>query len=353
MSLGNLRKKIDTIDNELLNLLNKRTQEVIKVISLKKKSNLSVFSSEREASILKRLKKLNKGPLAYTDAELIFKEIFSVCRYLRSKIKVVYLGPQGTFTHLAAIKKFGKKVDYVDAESINEVFECVAKGEVDYGVVPIENSIEGVINYTLDMLFESDLKVCSEITLNIAHSLLTNHPKNNVRRIYSNPQVFAQCRRWLARKFPRAELIPIASTAQAARQSKKDRYGACIGNRILASLYDLKVVSSGIEDSSYNITRFLVIARHEGLPSGDDKTSVLFSIKDRVGALYDALSFFKRRGINLTKIESRPSKRKAWEYYFFVDFEGHSQDKNVCKVLKELQDVCSFIKILGSYPKEG
>ncbi|UCG35169.1 MAG: prephenate dehydratase [Candidatus Omnitrophota bacterium] len=352
MKLKKLREKIDKIDSQILKLLNERAKEVMGVSQLKKVNNLQLYSPEREALILSRLKKINKGPLVNEDVEMIFREVVSVCRSLRAQLKIAYLGPEGTFTHLAAIKKFGKKLKYIPAESIPGVFEKVEKGEVDYGVVPIENSIEGVVNYTLDMFFSSPLKVCAEIVLNISHSLLGTSGKK-IKRIYSNPQVFAQCRKWISQTYPNIELVPTASTAKAAQAAKKDPQGACIGNSVLAGLYGLKVIASSIEDSSSNITRFLVIAKNDSPSSGKDKTSILFSIKDRVGALHDVLFSFKKHRINLTKIESRPSKKKPWDYYFFVDFEGHRESALFKKALKELEKGCIFVKILGSYPKES
>ncbi|MCM8826347.1 MAG: prephenate dehydratase [Candidatus Omnitrophica bacterium] len=353
MSLERLRKKIDTIDNKILQLLNRRAKEVLKISKLKLQDKQSIFSAEREANIFRRLKKLNQGPLKENDVEIIFKEILSVSRSLNAVIDVAYLGPEGTFTHLAAIKKFGKWVNLIPCESIREVFERVEKEGVDYGVVPVENSTEGVVTYTLDMFLESSLKICAEIVLSISHSLLRVSLDKKLIRIYSNPQVFAQCREWLMREYPNSELVPTATTAKAAELAKKDPLSGCLGNKILASFYGLKEVSSHIEDSSSNATRFLVISKKDSLPSGDDKTSIIFSIKDRVGALHDVLYPFKRGGINLTKIESRPSKIKPWEYYFFVDFQGHRQELKVKKSLEALEKKCAFIKILGSYPKES
>lgn len=352
MSLDNLRKKIDSLDNQILKLLIQRAEIVKKINLIKEKRGMDVFSPEREANILKRLRRLNKKKiLSDEDMELIFKEIFSVFRALKIELKVAYLGPEGTFTHLAAVKRFGKKVNYTSYESIKEVFTIVEKGNADYGVVPVENSIEGVINYTLDMFFESNLKICAEIVMDIHHDLLTCYPDNKIKRVYSNPQVFAQCREWLLKNLPQAKLIPVVSTALAACEAQKDPSSACIGNRILAPLYNLKIIHSNIQDTSSNVTRFLVIAKNDSAQSGEDKTSILFSVKDKVGALHDALYSFKKFGINLTKIESRPSKKKAWEYYFFVDFEGHSSDSKVKKCLEELKKRCNFVKILGSYPK--
>ncbi|OQX82197.1 MAG: prephenate dehydratase [Candidatus Omnitrophica bacterium 4484_70.1] len=353
MPINSLRKKIDRIDNEIVRLLLERAEIVKKISVIKKRKNLDIFSPEREKKILERLKKVSSSILKESDIELIFKEIFSVFRSLEANLSVAYLGPQGTFTHLAAVKKFGKKMEYYPCESINEVFEMVDKGSADFGVVPIENSIEGVVNHTLDMFLDSSLKICAEILLDIHHDLLASRSLKKVKRIYSHPQVFAQCRNWLNKNLKDAEFVSCASTASAALRVKEDIHGACIGSRILASLYNLKILAKNIQDVSFNLTRFLVIAKKDSVPSGKDKTSLLFSIKDKVGALHDALYSFKRYRINLTKIESRPSKRKAWEYYFFVDFEGHRLDKNVERSLKELEKRCNFVKILGSYPKES
>jgi len=352
MELKKLRDKIDKIDESILKLLNQRANEVIKVSKLKKAKKLTTFSPEREASMLKRLKSINKGPFGSSDVENVFREILSVCRSQRTSLAIAYLGPQGTFTHMAALKKFGKKPEYVSADSISDVFDKVERGEADYGVVPIENSTEGVINYTLDMFFSSSLNICAEITLNISHVLMGRSLKG-IKRVYSNPQVFPQCRKWLSRSLKGVEFIPTSSTAKAAQEAKKDRSGACIGNRALANIYGLNILSSSIEDSASNYTRFLIIAKNDSPASGHDKTSILFSIKDKVGALYHILSSFKNSGINLTKIESRPSKKKAWEYYFFVDVEGHRSSPLVKKALEALEKECIFIKVLGSYPKES
>lgn len=355
MQLQQLRKKIDKLDDKILQLLNLRAAEVVKISRLKKQNNIAAYSPEREAMILSRLKNINKGVLTAQDVENVFREILSACRSQRTQLEIVYLGPEGTFTHLAAIKKFGKKPHYIPVESISDVFDKVERGEADYGVVPIENSTEGAINYTLDMFFTSNLNICAEITLNISHSLLArgNKDMREIKRIYSNPQVFAQCRQWLSRSLQGAELIPVSSTAKAAMHAKRDGHSACIGNKILADIYGLDVLASSIEDSRCNYTRFLVIARQDAPACGNDKTSILFAVKDKVGALYNALHAFKSYGINLTKIESRPSKKKPWEYYFFVDLQKHRSSATVKKSLAKLQKQCIFVKILGSYPRES
>ena len=351
MSLKKLRKKIDNIDSQIVKLLNERAKEVVKISNLKQKNKLSPFSAAREKQLLEKLIKRNRGPLSAQDLEYIYSDILAVYRALKTKIKVSFLGPKGTFTNLAAVKKFGKKVDYYECLSIDEVFNSVEKGNSDYGVVPIENSIEGAVNYTLDMFFESNLMICSEIMLDVTHSLLARSGKSKIKRIYSHPQVFPQCRRWLDKHYSGVELIPVASTAKAASLAQKDKFSACIGNKVLASMYNLQVIASRIEDSLFNVTRFLVISEKDSEPSGDDKTSILFSVKDKVGALYDILALFKKYKVNLTKIESRPSKKKAWEYYFFVDFAGHRSSNKIKKSLVEVAEKCVFLKILGSYPK--
>jgi chorismate mutase/prephenate dehydratase len=249
------------------------------------------------------------------------------------------------------MKKFGSMVDYSSCNTITSVFDEVAKGRADYGVVPIENSVEGAVNHTLDMFIDADLKICSEIYLDISHSLLSRESsKKSIKKVYSKDQVFGQCRLWLEEQLPNVTLVEVASTAMAARIVAKEKGAACIASELAADKYRLKVLNRSIEDNAHNVTRFLVIGRTEAKPTKKDKTSIMFSLKDRVGALHDILIPFKRYGINLTKIESRPSKVKAWKYYFFVDMEGHHLDKKVSKALETLKKNTTYLKILGSYP---
>ncbi|MBU2102519.1 MAG: prephenate dehydratase [Candidatus Omnitrophota bacterium] len=351
MGLQKVRKAIDAIDDQIMQLLNCRAKEVLRVNALKEKNKLDIYAPQREAAILARLKRIKSSSLSAEDIEIIFREIFSVFRSLQNPVRVVYLGPEGTFTQAAAMKQFGKRAAYRAVATISDVFDEVERAETDYGVVPIENSIEGVINYTLDVFFDSPLKICAEVTLPISHALLARRGVT-IKRIYSKLEVFPQCRRWLNQHYPHVELVPASSTAKAAILANGDRYGACIGHKSLAALYDLHIIASSIEDAAHNVTRFLVIAKNDSFASGNDKTSVLFSVKDRVGVLYDVLASFKQYKINLTKIESRPSKKKPWEYYFFVDFLGHRSSPRVEKALRALARHCVFLKILGSYPKE-
>jgi chorismate mutase/prephenate dehydratase len=350
MDLEVLRKKIDKIDNSILKSLSRRAEITLEIARLKKKQGKGIYSPDRESQILSQLKLKNKGPLSSKAVEAIYREIMSSTLALEHPLKVAYLGPQATFTHIAALKKFGSQVKYLAANTIADVFLAVEKEDADYGVVPIENSIEGAVTHTLDMFVDSDLKICSQIIINVNHNLLARCPKNKIKRIYSNPQVFGQCRIWLEENLSQPERIEVTSTTKAAQIAAKEKYSACIASLLAADVYNLGVIAKNIEDSSANVTRFLVIGRTEVGPTGCDRTSILFSIKDRVGALHDMLVPFKKYGINLTKIESRPSKRKAWDYYFFVDLAGHYKEARVKRALSELERRCTFLKILGSYP---
>ncbi|MDD5044638.1 MAG: prephenate dehydratase [Candidatus Omnitrophica bacterium] len=350
MNLKRLRKEIDRIDGSIVELLNQRAKFILKVGRIKNATGESIYSPARENEILKRLMKNSKGPLDKEALSAIYREIMSSALSLEKPIKIAYLGPIATFSHLAALKKFGSSVGYIPCDSISNVFLEVEKGTVDYGVVPVENSIEGAVTYTLDMLVDSDLKVCAQIILDISHNLLAKCPINKIKRLYSIPQVFGQCRMWLNENLPGVEQVEVSSTTRAAQIAAKEKGSACIASSFAAKVYGLKVLAADIEDSPYNITRFLVIGDTDVPVTGKDRTSILFSIKDRVGALHDMLLPFKKYKINMTKIESRPSKKKAWDYLFFVDFNGHYKNPNVKKALSDLEDKCKFLKILGSYP---
>jgi chorismate mutase / prephenate dehydratase len=265
-------------------------------------------------------------------------------------LRIAYMGPEATFSHLAALKRFGSSVEYTACDNVAEVFNKVEHGQADYGVVPIENSIEGVVTHTIDILVETDLKICSQILLDISHNLMSKGPLNKIKTVYSHPQVFGQCRQWLLKNLPGVELVGAVSTTKAAQLAAKNKNSACIASEIAAQLYGLKVLKKNIQDSAHNITRFLVIADTDVPQTGRDRTSIVFSIKDKVGALHAMLTPFMKNKINLTKIESRPYKKKAWEYYFFVDCEGHQKDLAVARALKQLEGMCKFFKVLGSYP---
>jgi len=352
--IDELRRKIDEIDEKLIELLNKRAEIVKEVIEIKEKEKKSIFDPSREKKIVERLINKNKGLLKPEDLKIIMESIFKIYRGMFREIKVAYLGPEGTFTHLAAMKKFGEKAKYIPVKTIDEVFREVEKKRVDYGVVPVENSIEGIVTHTLDVFLESDLKIISEISLEIHHYLLSKENSiDKIKKIYSHPQAIAQCRNWIGENLPEAEIFETESTISAVKKVMKEKNAAAIASEIASSMYNLNIIAERIEDFRENITRFLVIGSEFAEKTGNDKTSILFSIKDRVGALHDILSYFKEENINLTKIESRPSKKKAWEYVFFVDFIGHKDDINVKRALNNVEKVSVFLKILGSYPREG
>ena len=349
--LEDLRQMIDKIDSSIIDLLNKRGVLSSQIGEIKKRKNQAIYAPDRESQIYKTLAKKNPGPLADESLKAVYREIMSACLSLEVPLKVAYLGPELTFTHQVSLKKFGASVSYLSCNNIKDVFQEVENDNADYGVVPIENSIEGAVNHTLDMFFNSPLLICSEITFRIRHSLLSRAgSKKSIKRIYSKPQVFGQCRNWIEKNIPWARLREASSTAKAAEIASRHKDSACIASRLAAKQYDLKVLAESVEDSANNVTRFLVIGKNMSKRSGEDKTSVLFSVKDKPGVLHDMLSPFKNKGLNLTKIESRPSKLQPWQYYFFVDIEGHCDEDNLKKALKDLGKKCNFLKILGSYP---
>ena len=355
MSLDRVRKKIDAIDAKVLSLLNDRARASREIGQLKMKEGQGVYAPHREKQVLDRLKSSNKGPMTPEAIEAIYREIMSFSISLEKKVKIAYLGPPVTYTHQAAQKKFGSSVDYEACTTITDVFSEVEQGRADYGVVPVENSTEGAVNHTLDMFIDSSLRIYGEIFLPIHHYLLSKSvPLKDIVQVYSKDQVFGQCRLWLEAHLREATLLPTNSTAEAAQIVANDTNQAgiaCIASKIAAQVYGLRILASSVEDNPNNTTRFLIISGSEAKPTSADKTSIVFEIKDRSGALHDILVPFKKSKINLTKIESRPSKKKAWSYYFFVDFEGHHGAPKVQKALASLEKHCTFLKVLGSYPK--
>lgn len=351
MDIKKLRSKIDTIDENILRLLNERTKAVLKIGKIKSKKGKTFYVPHREQKIINNLIKKNRGPFPQEAVKEIFREILTTSLSLQKKLRIAYFGPETTFTHLAAIKNFGRNAKFISVKSISDVFDEVEKDRADYGVVPIENSTEGIVNHTLDMFVDSELKICSEMLMRISIYLISKaKDMSKIKRIYSHFQPIAQSRNWIEDNLPNVQLIEVASTAKAAQMAYKDSKSAAITSKLAANLYKLNILAANIEDKADNFTRFLVIGKDFPEVSGKDKTSIMFSIKDRVGALYDMLIPFKKHNINLTKIESRPSKRKAWEYIFFVDFMGHINNKGVKEALSELSKECVFLKVLGSYP---
>ncbi|MGH7830881.1 MAG: prephenate dehydratase, partial [Candidatus Binatia bacterium] len=310
-----------------------------------------VYVPNRENEIFQRIAALNRGPLSEQALRSIYREVLSASRSLEAPIKVAYLGPEATFTHMAARERFGSSVSFISSASIPDVFQEVSQGRADYGVVPVENSTEGVVGHTLDLLVEADVRICAEISLEIHQHLLSRSGRaGDIQRILSHPQALAQCRRWLAGHFPDVKVEEVASTAQAALMAARDNAVAAVGSSLAKDFYELELVQSNIEDQANNITRFFVIGDHAPKPSGKDKTSIVFSIKDEVGVLHRMLEPFAKNKINLTKIESRPLKQKPWEYLFFLDLEGHWEESKIQRAIRKLEKSCLFMKILGSYP---
>jgi chorismate mutase/prephenate dehydratase len=350
MSLHDHRKAIDRLDEEIVGLLNERTRHVLEIGAIKLKAGEEIYAPHRESAVLGRICKANSGPLPNESLRSIYREIMSSALALEKTMVIAYLGPEATFTHQAAIQRFGSSLHYSSQKTIADVFTDVSKNRADYGVVPVENSTEGVVTHTLDMFVDSDLKVVAQIVMPIQHCLLSRAGRDAIRKLYIHPQTLAQCRVWLHRNFPQAEIIETSSNARSAELAAKDKHAGAIAGTLAAQKYKLPVIESDIQDSSANATRFLVLGRRCPPPSGRDRTSIMFSIADKVGALHHALAPFRRFKLNMTKIESRPSKRKAWEYFFFVDCDGHQEDRKVAKALELLGQHCSFVKVLGSYP---
>jgi len=347
-----IRKKIDKVDGELMGALLKRIELAKGVASYKKNRGEDIYRPEREEQILKKITaKLTNADASI--AEEVMRTVISSCRNLQKTLCVSYLGPKATFTHAAAVKIFGTFCKFEPAVSIGDVFASVETGRADYGVVPIENSTEGVVNHTMDMFANSPLKIINEEYLSITHCLVSGgKDKNKIKKLYSHPSVFGQCRNYISRNLPLAEKIEVSSTAEAVKMASKwPSLGAAVSSRFAAEIYGMNILDEHIEDLSRNYTRFLVMGKNTPPPSGKDKTSFLFSLKDKPGILHDALTPFKKRKINLKKIESRPNKKKAWEYLFFVDCEGHIHQKKIQNVVSELSKFCDSLKILGSYPE--
>jgi len=351
MSLNEYRAKIDALDERIVKLLNQRAKVSHRIGQYKAKDKLGVYVSSREKQVLQHIKACNQGPMNDGALEAVYREIMSASLALEKSLQIGYLGPQASFTNLAAVRRFGSQVAYVPCGTIADVFEKVENGDCDYGVVPIENSIEGAVTHTFDLLVDSDLKICAHSQLEISHNLLSNSMLDKIEKVYSKFEVLGQCRHWLQEHLPKAEFVEVASTTRAAQIAAKEKNAAAIASHLAADIYHLHILKKGIEDSSHNITRFLVISKTDARPTGEDRTSILFSIKDKVGALHAMLEPFEENKINLTKIESRPSKKKAWDYYFFVDFDGHREDEPVKKALGKLDELCKFLKVLGSYPR--
>ena len=353
LSMDKLRNSIDEIDDKVLDLINQRLKLAKQIGRIKKQNSEQVVDNLRERQIMQRLIAGNQGPLDNKVLTHIFTDIIAVARNIQKPLQVTYLGPEATFTHLAALSHFGDFTILGPQTSIRDVFIEVEKGNYQYGVVPVENSIEGSVNHTLDLFFESRLKICAEKYQNIHHDLLSKDGLlENIKIIYSHPQALAQCRRWLRRHLPHAELKECQSTAQAAQKAAQDQGGAAIAGSEAARIYNLKVVSSKIEDFAHNMTRFLIIGKDTVHQTSQDKTSVMFVTPHAPGALSRLLEPLSKSGINMVKLESRPTKYENWSYIFFVDLEGHVENPKVQATLEEMKNLSLYLKWIGSYPKE-
>jgi len=351
MNLDDWRSRINNLDEEILNLLNRRGQVALQIGEFKRQQGLPYFVPEREAEILDRLVAQNRGPLTADAVRAIWREVLSASLALEHPLAVAYLGPPATFTHQAAVRRFGSSAQFIPVRSIANIFDEVERGRAQYGVVPVENSTEGAVNVTLDKLIDADVVIVGEVTLDIAEHLLSRAPDlGEIKLVCSHPQALAQCRGWLAAHLPEVPTEEMSSTTASAERAKEDPSVAAIASEMAARLYDLPILRARIEDNPANSTRFLVIGRRPAPPTGRDKTSILFSMKNEPGVLYSILAPFAERRLNLTKIESRPTKRRPWEYVNFVDFEGHRDTEDVRAVLAEVKERCQFLKVLGSYP---
>lgn len=340
--------QIAEIDKKLIELLNQRSSLYLSLAPVELDAGLERLIAES----FEALGKKSAGPMGASALRSIYREVALASRALKKTPSVIYLGPAATFTYEAAIQSFGSGANYIAANSIEEVFEGIERGRGDFGVVPVENSTEGMVHQALDMLIDVDAAICGEILLRISHHLLSSaEPAGEIKRVYSHPQALAQCRLWLAKNLPGVELMETSSTGAGAKLCAEDSSSAAIAGERAAEVYGLKIIERSIEDNSLNYTRFLIIGKGKMGMSGNDKTSIIFSLKHKAGALHNALEPFAKNGINLTNIESRPMRKRPWEYLFFIDIEGHQDDAKIKRALKSAQRRCAFFKILGSYPK--
>jgi chorismate mutase/prephenate dehydratase len=355
MNIAAHRQAIDKLDGQIIRLLNERTRHVLQIGEIKVKAGEAIYAPHRERVVLQRICKLNQGPIKDESLRSIYREIMSGALSLEKSLTIAYLGPEATFTHQAAVQRFGSSLRYIPHKTIADIFTEVGKRRADYGVVPVENSTEGVVTHTLDMFVESNLRIVAQIVLPIQYCLAGQARLKDIQRLYVHPQALAQCRLWVQRNLPKAEILETSSNARSAECASHPDIElrgkvAAITGLLAAEKYDLKIIERDIQDIGDNATRFLVLGRQCGPATGRDRTSLMFSIADKVGALYHALAPFRRFRLNMTRIESRPSKRKAWEYFFFVDCDGHYTDPKVAKAIAALEQACNFVKVLGSYP---
>ncbi len=350
-----LREKIDALDEQILNLINQRAKVAMEVGKVKQTVDASgpILKPEREADLVRRLQQLNSGPISPESIAAVWTEIISTCRGLESTLTVAYLGPQGSFSEQAALEQFGHAINKLRCDSFDEVFRAVEAGQAQAGMVPVENSTEGAVNRTLDLLLNSPLKVLGERSLRIHHCLMTQSgTMDGVTRVMAHPQALAQCQGWLGQHYPNVSRDAASSNAEAARVAASDPTVAAIAGAVAAQAWSLQLVASGIQDDPHNRTRFLAVGTMEVGPSGQDKTSIILAVPNRAGAVYDMLAPLADNGVSMTRLESRPARTGQWEYYFYVDLLGHRDDAPVAQALAALKERAAFFKILGSYPSQ-
>ena len=349
--LKNLRDQIDDIDSKILSLINQRLEIGKKVGMVKKETNSRILDRTRERNVIEKLSKINQGPADKHLLRYIFNVIITATREVQKPKTISFLGPEASYSHIAALTHFRHSGNFIEQPNLHEIFREVDKNESHFGVVPVENSIEGAVTHTLDLFTNFDLNICAEHYEPVSHDLLsiTGEPKD-VKKICSHPQALAQCRSWLKKKFSQAQLIETGSTSKAALLAREDINTAVIASKQAAHIYELQIVESKIEDISGNITRFLVIGKDLPEPSGNDKTSIMFAVSHIPGALFRALAPIDKAGLNMLKLESRPTRHQNWSYYFFLDIEGHQQDQPLVEAINEIRKFSLSLKILGSYP---
>lgn len=350
--LDALRREINQIDEQLVDLLNRRARVVVEIGKNKQKSGVPIYAPDREHEVLQRVRRLNAGPLPDKTLVAIWREMMSGSFALEKPLRIAFLGPEGSFSHMAALKKFGASVEYMPLADIRAVFEEVGRGHVDLGVVPIENSVGGGVIDTMDAFVDADVHVVAEVMIAIHHNLLANCAPEEIEMIASKPEVFAQCRNWLS-GFRKVDQIPVASSSKAAEMASRQKGLAAIGSELAAELYDLKIVFANIEDKISNTTRFFVIGRKPTGRTGNDKTALMFTTQHKPGALVEVLEVLRKYGVNMTNIDTRPSKRRNWEYFFFVDCDGHCEDESFAKAILDAKQHCLQFNVLGSFPKAG
>ncbi len=353
MNLSDIRNAIDELDGQIIRLLHRRFDLVQRVGSIKRSGSSPIYVPEREAALYARIHRLNAGKLPEKALKAIYREIISCSFILEGNFKVAYLGPEGTWSHQAAVQQFGSSIDMIPCAGFREVFDEVERGNASYGVVPMENSTYGSVAQVMDLFIESPLRICAQMQLRIQNCLLANTARDSIKTIYSHPQILGQCRGWLERKYPAAKLIEMPSSTAAARiaAERAGEGAAAIGSALAGRLHGLGILEENIQDRPFNTTRFVIIGTQDTKPTGGDRTSLCFTVHHHAGSLAGVLDRIRKHGINLLSIESRPSRQADWEYVFYADVEGHAGDEPLKSCLQDMAGVCSFLKVFGSFPE--